>query len=220
MSLRSQIRCLILVLGFACPVHASERAWLLRLEGATTNYSEETFSSYSVAYDRFVLDGGNGLGVATELLLSERLGLELSFGRVGLNAHWERFEYRPDPLNPTVPVAVQTDSDSGNFTLQPLAFSVYWHPFHSQRFDLYVGPQLAWVDYDVGLHGPPDRSAEWALGGKIGAEVRLGHSPWSAGVAFRYLDIQHEGEERDQYTGIGLPLASAVLTYRIGSREP
>ncbi|MBZ0089974.1 MAG: hypothetical protein K8H90_06320, partial [Thermoanaerobaculia bacterium] len=144
-------------------------------------------------------------------------GLELSWSEVRLDADWRRVWYRPDPLDPTVIRAVTVAEDSGDFTLRPLAFAVLWHPLRAGRFDLAVGPQVAWVDYTVGVEGAPDRDAEWAFGAKLAADLRLGNTPWSVGLALRYLEIQHDGSERDLYTGIGLPLVSANLGYRFGA---
>jgi hypothetical protein len=207
---------LLLFVGLAGPAEAAGRTWLLRAEGGSAHYSREAFSSTSLSSQRLELDGGDGIGLAAECLVSSRIGLELSLSRIGLDAQYRRVETRPDPADPTRPQEVTVASDSGDFTLLPVAFGAYWHPLRSSRFDLYVGPQLAWVDYDLGLSGPPSRAAEWAFGGKLGVEARLGQSPWSAGVAFRYLDIQHEGLEHDLYTGIGLQVLSLGVSYRIG----
>jgi hypothetical protein len=190
--------------------------WVLRLEAATTDYSSEAFSSVLIGNDRLELDGGNGYAAALEYRLDRHFGLELSFGRVELDARWRRLEFRAPPPGETAPVPVITDSDSGDLALQPLALAAYYHPLRSDRFDLFLGPQVAWIDYELGLRGPPSRDPEWALGAKLGVEVALGRSPWSVGLAVRHLEIQHEGAERDLYTGIGMQLVSAHMTYRMG----
>lgn len=192
--------------------------WTLKLAAGVAEYSKETFSSAGLGFDRLELGDGVEVGVAAEYRVGERVGLELSWSQVRLDAEWLRAEYRPDPGDPSVIRAVTVASDSGDFTLQPLAFALLWHPAPGRRIDFYLGPQLAWVDYDVGVDGAPERDAEWAFGGKLGADLRLGESAWSAGLALRYLEIQHEGAERDLYTGIGLPLFAANLNYRFGAR--
>ncbi len=194
--------------------------WTLTLSAGATNYSKETFSSSGLGFDRLELDGGTELGLAAEYRIGERLGLELSYSQVTLDAKWQRAEVRPDPADPAVIRPVTVAEDSGDFTLQPLSFALLWHPIRAGRFDLSVGPEIAWVDYSVGVDGAPERDAEWAIGAKLAAGVRLGDSPWSAGLALRWLEIQHEGEERDLYTGIGLPIVAANLTYRFRRAKP
>ncbi len=217
MAMRRRVLSLLLPFSLAVSADALEAAaWVLRLEGMRTDYSRETFSGFSTGYRRLELDGGRGFGIAAEVRVGRQFGLELSASRVDLDAESRRVEYGPNPVPGGPPIATTTASDSGDFTLLPLAVAAYWHPLHGRRVDLYLGPQIARVDFELGVDGPPRREAEWALGAKVGAEVALGRSPWSAGVALRYLETDHDGVERDPYTGIGIRLVSVVVAYRIG----
>jgi Outer membrane protein beta-barrel domain len=212
-------RCLFVLLGLLALSTASPAAtgpWLLRVEAGTTDYSKQTFSAYSFGHTELSLDGGSGFGIAGEYRLSPRAGIELSLSSIDLDADWRQAEIRLVSTNPTVLRAVTIASDSGSFSLRPLAVTFLLHPLRENRLDFYVGPQLAWVEFDMGLQGPPNREGELAFGGKLGLDLALGNSPWSAGVVYKFLDIQHEGVERDQYTGIGINLVSAVLSYRVG----
>jgi hypothetical protein len=194
----------------------AQTGWTLRVEGGTTDYSSRTFTGFLSGHTELSLDGGKGFGVAGEYRLGPRTGVELSLSSIDLDADWREVEIRLVSTNPTVLREVTVASDSGSFTLRPLAVTFLFHPLQQDRLDFYFGPQLAWVDYQIDVNGPPDRDAELAYGGKAGLELALGRSPWSAGVTYRYLDTQHEGMEHDQYTGIRLNLVSAVLSYRLG----
>jgi hypothetical protein len=203
----------LLALGTAS--RAAAGPWTLRVEGGTTSYSKRTFSSYSLGFTELSLDGGKGFGVAGEYRLTPRTGLELSLSSIDLDARWRQVEHRLVSVNPTVLQDVTVASDSGDFSLRPIALSVLFHPLQQDRLDFYVGPQLAWVGFHVGLQGPPQRDAELAFGGKLGLELNLGNSPWSAGVAYRFLETQHKGVERDPYTGVRIHFISGVLSYRV-----
>src|SRR6266545_3620277 len=199
---------------------ASEAAaadWAVRLEGLRSYYSSRTFTSYFSGSNELTLDDGNGFSLAGEYRANRWLGLELSWSQIDLDASWRSFETRPISFNPLVLSQVTIASDSGVFSLRPLTFGVLVHPLRRGRLDLYVGPELSWVEYHIGLTGPPDRDSELAIGGKVGLEAELGRSPWSAGVAYRHIEVQHEGMERDQYTGLGVGALSAVLTYHFES---
>jgi hypothetical protein len=202
-------RCALAFLGLLALSAPSRAAgpWTLRVEGGTTDYSSRTFSSYLLGSTELSLDGGKGFGVAAEYRPGPRTGIELSLSRIDLDADSRQVEFHPNPI--------LIASDSGTFSLRPVAVTFLFHPSQG-RLDFYLGPQLAWVDFQIDVNGLPDRDAELAYGGKLGLELALGNSPWSAGVTYRYLDTQHEGIERDQYTGIRINLVSAALSYRAG----
>lgn len=203
-------RCALAFLGLlllGTPVLAGP--WVVRVEAGTTDYSSRTFTGFMSDSTELRLDGGTGFGVAAEYRASPLIGVELSLSRIDIDADWNQVRFTPRPL----PIA----SDSGTFSLQPLAAALLFHPARG-RVDFYLGPQLAWVDYKIDLNGPPDRDSELAYGAKAGLEIGIGESPWSVGASYRYMDVQHEGAERDQYTGIRLHLISAALSYRIGDR--
>lgn len=196
----------------------AQTGWTLRVEGGTTDYSSRTFSSSLSGFSELTLDGGTGFGVAGEYHISPRTGIELSLSRIDLDADWRTVLIRLVSTNPNVFREETIASDSGSLTLRPLAATFLFHPLQHDRLDFYLGPQLAWVDFQKDLNGPPDRDSEFAWGAKAGLELALGGSPWSVGVTYRYLDTQHEGVEHDQYRGIQLNLVSAVLSYKVGGR--
>lgn len=196
------------LLVLSAPVRAAG-PWVVRVEAGTTDYSSRTFSSYQSDTTELRLDRGTGFGVAAEYRASPLIGVELSLSQIDIDADWNQYRFNPRRL--------LIASDSGTFSLRPLAAALLFHPSRG-RVDFYLGPQLAWVDYKIGVDGPPDRDSELAYGGKLGLEVAIGDSPWAVGASYRYMDVQHEGMERDQYTGIRLNLISAALSYRLGGR--
>jgi hypothetical protein len=84
-------------------------------------------------------------------------------------------------------------------------------------FDLYLGPQIAWVSYDVDVPEAQDRESEFAYGAKLGAELRLGSSPWSVGLELRHVETLHELIEHDLYGNFGIDTAALVVGYRLGT---
>jgi len=205
----------LLVLAILVTVSSSRAAaadWTVRAEGGATDYSRESFSGGSLSHTQLTLDGGYALSIAGEYRPNPRLGIELSLSRIALDAESRHFEIRGIG-NPPRGVAVLVGSDSGDFSLQPLAVTLLFHPLRTSRSDLYVGPQVGWVRYDIGLEGLPPRESEPAVGAKLGWEWRPASSRWSAGLVYRFLDVQHEGLEHDTYTGLPLHLLSLVLSH-------
>ncbi|HVR99420.1 MAG TPA: outer membrane beta-barrel protein [Thermoanaerobaculia bacterium] len=202
------------LLALGTTSRAAAAPWIFRLEGGIADYSSQTFSSSSLGYTELSLDGGKSYGVAGEYRFSHSTGVELSLSSIDLDASWRRVEIRPVSFNPTVLREFTVASDSGTFSLRPLAVTFLIHPLRQGRLDFYVGPQIAWVDFHIGLEGPPDRDPELGIGAKLGVELAIARSPWSAGVVYRFLETQHEGIERDLYTGTGVHLISGVFSYR------
>lgn len=200
-----------LILGaLAHPVLAGE--WALRLEGGVTDYSRQAFTSYFQNSSELSFDGGTGFALSGEYRPGRVAGFEFSIGLIELDARWRATQLRPISFNPPVFETVVLADESGDFTVQPMTFGLLLHPLRDSRFDLYVGPQVGWAEFDLGVNGPPRREGEVVIGGKVGMEMQLARSPWSAGLSYRYVETQHEGHERDVYTGIGLHLVSAVIS--------
>jgi hypothetical protein len=211
-------RCSLALLGLlalSTPSHAAGPL-IFRVEGGTTDHSSRTISSSMSGHTELSLDGGNGFGVAGEYRLGPRTGIELSWSSIDLDAEWRAVMIRLVSTNPNVFREEIVGSDSGTLTVRPLAATFLFHPFHHDRMDFYLGPQAAWVQYQQDFTGPPDRNEEIGFGGKLGLDLALGRSPWSAGVSYRFLSILHDGIEHDLYKDIDLNLVSAVLSYRVG----
>jgi hypothetical protein len=166
-----------------------------------------------------VLDGGIGHEVAVEYRPNQTISWELSLGRLNLDATQRNFVTRVISVDPFVFRTELQSEDDGDFRIQPIAVALLIHPLRARRFDLYVGPQVAWVLYDTSVDGVPDRDPEPGFGGKLGAEMRLSEgSPWSVALELRHLQITHEAAEHDIHHDIGIQTAALVVGYHVSSR--
>lgn len=215
---RCALTGLFLLAGIAAaaPVTAEPGRWTLRGRVLATDYEKHLVSSFSSGRTELVLDGGSGLELAAEFRPSPRVGWELSVGQLSLDGDLRTIVTRLVSVNPTVLEEVTIFESSGDFVLRPIALSFLFHPLRDRPFDLYLGPQVAWVSYDVKVSAQ-DRESEPAYGAKIGAELRLGSSPWSVGLELRHLETLHEQVEHDLYGNLGIDTAALTVAYRLGS---
>lgn len=183
------------------PAQAQDSRWHLRLRGVLVN-GDQAFSVDDPSGDR-VLAGGNaapGAGIAVEYRLSERLGVEVGsvFAKVP-DFDWEasgsssRTEIGEGP-------SIRAATASLNLHLTP-----------ESRFDLYVAPTVASVDYgdfeldlaDGTVHFEADGGVAW--GGTIGFDVGLGVGSWSFNAAATYLSSDMEVTERGSSDTVVVP---------------
>lgn len=195
------------------PCCAAAADWTVRLEAGATNYSRDSLSAFSLGYSELVLDGGYALSLGCEYRRNPLVGFEVSISRIALDAEWREFRIQ-GAGDPPLPEVVLVASDSGEFALQPIALTAKFHVFRAPRSDLHIGPQVAWVTYDIALEGAPQRKSEPAFGIKAGWDWRPTESAWSVGLSYQYLDVQHEGVEHDQYTGLPIQVIALGLSYR------
>jgi hypothetical protein len=208
---------LVLSIGTA-PAWAQPERWTLRAGLLGTDYHKRLSASYFSNATEIVLDGGTGLEIAAEYRPNRTIGWELSLGRLAVDTSLRELTTRVVSFDPFVVRQEVTFSSEGHFRIEPIAVALLIHPLRARRFDLYVGPQVAWVRYNVDVDGAPNRDAELGFGGKLGAEMRLGEgSPWSVALELRHLQITHEGTDRDIYSDIGIQTAALVFGYRLGS---
>lgn len=198
---------------FILPWCAAPADWTVRLEAGATNYSRDSFSAFSLGYSELALDGGYSLSLGCEYRRSPLIGFEASISRIALDAEWREFQIQ-GVGDPPLPESVLVASDSGELALQPIALTAMFHVFRAPRSDLHIGPQVAWVTYDIALEGPPHRKSEPAFGIKAGWVWRPTESPWGVGLSYQYLEVQHEGVEHDQYTGLPIQVVALGLSYR------
>ena len=204
-----------MMIAVAAPAAAQSR-WTLHLRGLASDYSRDSRTGYFSSTSQFELDSGKGLEVAAEFRPSPRVGLELSASRLRLDAQYRLFDTRPISFDPLVYETREIFSDSGYFELEPLAVALLFHPLPERRVDFYFGPQIAWTRFNVDVEGVPDRDPEFAYGGKIGAELHLGDSPWTVGLDYRYLQLVHDATDRDIYANIGISALALGVGYRLG----
>ncbi len=126
-------------------------------------------------------------------------------------------QLRPISFNPVVLREVTIFSSDGDFTVQPFSLAVLFHPLRQSRFDIYAGPAIALVRYDIGVDGAQERDPEPGYGVKLGGEYLFGRTPWSLGLEYRHLELlRREPADRDLYGDIGLDVGSLVVGYRFG----
>jgi hypothetical protein len=218
---RSALIAGLLLAGLAVipePAAAAEPSrWTMRGRALVSDYENRFTTSYFENRTELDVDQGRGLEFALELRPNSLVGVELSVGRMSFDAALRdiRTEDDPSSSNPRDFRDVVIFSDEGDFIMEPVSLSVLFHVLRDRPVDFYLGPQAAWVRYDVGVEAP-EREAELAYGAKLGAELRLGGSPWSLGLELRRLQTIHESLDRDLYGNIGLNVAALSLAYHLG----
>ncbi|HKH44308.1 MAG TPA: outer membrane beta-barrel protein [Thermoanaerobaculia bacterium] len=219
---RKERRCALiaalLLAGFAAiPAAAEPTRWTMRGRALVSDYENRFTTAYFDNRTELDVDQGLGLEVAVELRANQRVGVELSAGRMSFDAALRNIRTVPGPsTNPREFQEIVTFSDEGDFVMEPIALSLLFHVLRDRPLDLYLGPQAAWVRYDIGVEGAQEREAELAYGAKLGAELRLGGSPWSLGLELRRLQTIHESTDRDLYGNLGVNIAALSLAYHTG----
>lgn len=194
---------------------AQQPRWTLRAHALASNYEHQfVYPYFTTQY--LNVDDGRGYEASVEYRPHPRFGFELAAGQLTMDARVRVTQLQPISFNPTVLREVTIFTDEGELTVKPLTAGVLFHPLREGRFDLYVGPQVAWVRYDINV--AQSREPYWGYGGKVGAAYSLGRSPWSVGVEYRRLQLlQDETVDRDLYGEIGLDVAALTFGYRFGS---
>lgn len=197
-------------------VAAEPTRWTMRGRALVSDYENRFTTAYFDNRTELDVDQGRGLEFAIEVRPNSRVGVELSVGRMSFDAALRNIRTVPGPsTNPREFQEIVTFSDEGDFVMEPISLSLLFHVLRDRPVDLYFGPQAAWVRYDVGVEAQ-EREAELAYGAKLGAELRLGDSPWSLGLELRHIETIHESLDRDLYGNIGLNVAAFSLAYHLG----
>ena len=207
------------VLLFAGVIARAETPrWSFRLRTLSSS-TEHQFVSAASSTTYLDIENGSGFEASAEFRPRERVGIELSAGQMKMDAALRVTRLQPISFDPIVLREVTIFSSDGDFTIEPLSLAVLFHPLRQSRFDLYLGPALAWVRYDITANGAPDRDPEPGYGAKLGAEYLFGRTPWSVGVEYRHLELLRDGVERDLYNDISLDVGSLVVGYRFGFHD-
>ncbi len=204
----------VLVLA-ATAAAAQPPRWTLRAHALASNYEHEFIYPYSTT-TYLNVDDGRGFEGSVEYRPHPRFGFELAAGQLTMDARVRVTQIQAISFNPTVLREVTIFSDEGEFTVKPFTAGLLFHPLRQGRFDLYVGPQVAWVRYDIDVG--ESRDPYFGYGGKVGAAYSLGRSPWSVGVEYRHLELlREENLDRSLYGEIGLDVFALTFGYRFGS---
>jgi outer membrane protein W len=176
---------------------ADDDPWKFRFAVVSMNPKAGTFV-ISETDETFSYQSGSGVGLALdfEYRASRRLGID--FGVIS--------------ASPGFTVAVDAEplsfSASSDIRITPIYTALNIHLTPDSRFDLYIGPLLAYVTYDrFELVAEPDLregfSAEegFGYGAVLGLDIRLGSGRWSLATAVRYLDTTLEASPSDGGVG-------------------
>ncbi len=173
---------LVLIALAGLPVRAD--GWTLRLQGGVASPSE-TFHPPAGNPDppRVTLDRASALSVALERRLTHRLGLEVGTLYT----------------SPELAVVVDLSPTSSLRATDGLSVSPLWlgldvHLRSGKPWDVYLGPQVAYVRYgEIALEfpgAPPSRFSfddDVAWGAVLGVDRGSTRSAWSWGATVRYL---------------------------------
>jgi len=192
---------------------ADDDPWKIRLAVVSMNPSgsqlvvpetDELFSYQS--------SSGVGFAIDFEYRASRRLGID--FGVISASPGF------------TVTVDAQSVSVSGSSDIRitPLYAALHIHLTPDGRFDLYVGPMVAYVTYHRFelVAGPELREAfsaqnGGAVGAVLGLDVGLGSGGWSLNAAIRYLDTTLEASPEDG--GVGkTDIDPTIFSFGVGYR--
>ena len=176
---------------------ADDDPWKFRFAVVSMNPKGGTFV-ISETDETFSYQSGSGVGLALdfEYRASRRLGID--FGVIS--------------ASPGFTVAVDAEplsvSASSDIRITPIYTALNVHLTPDSRFDLYIGPLLAYVTYDrFELVAEPDLregfSAEegFGWGAVLGLDIGLGSGRWSLATAVRYLDTTLEASPSDGGVG-------------------
>jgi outer membrane protein len=143
----------------------------------------------SISYNS---SSGTGLGVELEYRASRRLGID--FGVLSASPGID-VEVGVDPF---------TIGASGDLSTTPIFAGLNFHLTPGSRFDLYLGPLLAYVRYGgfklaagPGLVETFTTEDDFGFGGVVGLDIGLGDSRWLFSAAVRYIDTSLEAASSD-----------------------
>ena len=182
----------------AVPAAADDDPWKVRFAVVSM---DPTGDQFYVPDDEEMISyqSSNGVGFAIdfEYRASRRLGID--FGVIS--------------SSPGFTVAVDAQplsvSASADVRVTPIYAALNIHLTPDSRFDLYIGPLLAYVFYEgfelsagPGLTENFTSSNGFGIGAVLGLDIGLGDGPWFINGAIRYLDTTFEASPSDD-DGVG-----------------
>jgi opacity protein-like surface antigen len=183
--------------SFATPASAGNTGWHLRVVAAGFDANlDESFPN----------DDGDEIQVTTGTDLGFGASLEYQF-----SSRWG-VEFGVMTGSPTVELGVDVEdygrlslSDAMSTTVYTVDVDLRLTP-SSRVFNLYIGAGMAWISYDDLLFEVPEVGErlgirvdnDTAFTAKVGLDIALGESAWSATAALRYTDSQLVGSNADE----------------------
>jgi len=179
-------------------VEAGDDRWVVR---ATALSMKPAGDSVVVDGDddwsRYTADAEYGFGIDFEYRASRLLGID--FGILTASPELE-------VVYDAAPVITAT----AKLRITPVYGGLNVHLTPNSRFDLFIGPVVAYVVYSgFDLVVDPwflteegfESEADFGFGVNLGLDVRLGNDGWLLTAGFRYLDTTLEASPPDEGTG-------------------
>lgn len=203
-----------------CSLHptaafANDSPWQIRFAAVSMNTSSGTVNVPDEDDELYTYDGSNEIGFAidVEYRASRRLGID--FGMISATPAFD-VTVGEEPLSLTA---------SADIRATPIYAALNIHLTPDSRFDLYVGPVLAYVVYEgfdlvvePGLSESFTVENDFAFGAVVGLDVALGDGGWSLNTAFRYLDSTLEARPVDE-TDVGtVDMDPMIFSIGVGYR--
>lgn len=176
---------------------AAEDPWKVRFAVVSMNPSGNLFDvpddNETISYGS---SSGVGFAIDFEYRASRLLGID--FGMIS--------------ASPGFTVAVEDEpmsvSARGDIRITPIYAALNIHLTPESRFDLYLGPLVAYVTYDSFelVAGPEIREGfsseeDIGFGAVLGLDIGLGGGRWSVTSAIRYLNTTLEASPSDGSSG-------------------
>lgn len=148
------------------------------VEDDNVSFSDPTFGVSSLQVD----DNSLGIGLDVEWRLGKLIGLDLAVGYTDMDVDFIH----------TVGTGVQQDS----LASLNMWFAVNFHVVNTEKFDFWVGPQIAYVAWlnDLSFNVPGTGTFNFktdnefpALGIALGADWWVAEN-WAVNFAFRFID--------------------------------
>lgn len=164
-----------------------ETGWRLRVDFGFFNPTGDGITIDTETTFSAELDSGAGIGVRSEYQWSRRLGVEFGF-------------FSGASTNISVGSSGSASLEVSSFV--PFAVGLDVHLTPASRVDLYIGPQVAWVNYSgiKAASGSGSSSASLSVDTSVGAAAILGldvpvgsRKKWTFQVNLRYFDTSIEG---------------------------
>ena len=180
-------------LSFASESYGREGTWTVRgwlgvvcrcVEDDNVTFTDPTFGTVALEVDGTSF----GLGVDFERRFNNRLGLDFALGYTQADVDFSH----------SVGSGVQTDS----LGILPVWFALNIHLWETEKFDFYVGPQVAYVFYldDLSFNVPGIGTYEFPTGNEfpswgfnLGADYWV-NKDWALNFNFRFVDSDADSE--------------------------
>jgi outer membrane protein W len=182
---------------FPITADAGDSPWQLRITGLSMNPTgSSVFVPDSGERIPYSADNGYGFGIDLEYRASRRLGID--FGVLTAT-----------PVIDVLIDEVGVISASAKPRITPIYAGLNVHLSPDSRFDLYIGPLLAYVVYSsFDLVVDPwfltegfETRNDFGIGVNLGLDIRLGEGGWLLTAAFKYLDTTLEASPPDESIG-------------------